>query len=322
MKRMLDFLKTNLIVIKWTLIYFAFLWLVLKFLFNFNMLSLIHWHRFFHASFHGFGGFMFNVLIYSAIPIYIATVVTTYRKQSFIITIPFIGKVHDFIKNIFTKKETDEPLPEPEAEETPEPIIQTQDFPEGLPAEMHVPYMRAKNNMHFIGETSIFNKQKNESPQPMNTAENAEESAIPIPTDFDISDNFTTDDSVPVFQDINFDTPTVEIETENKKFENSVTKYFDKNNIEYETYKDFVANEKYIIYTHDDSDFWIMDEENWFAAGKQKDSPIPELLELAKQNDLTPVIYFESQNIMDFENTTKQMESSGVKVIKSLDELK
>ena len=156
----------------------------------------------------------------------------------------------------------------------------------------------------------------------MNTAENAEESAIPIPTDFDISDNFTTDDSVPVFQDINFDTPTVEIETENKKFENSVTKYFDKNNIEYETYKDFVANEKYIIYTHDDSDFWIMDEENWFAAGKQKDSPIPELLELAKQNDLTPVIYFESQNIMDFENTTKQMESSGVKVIKSLDELK
>lgn len=322
MKRMLDFLKTNLIVIKWTLVYFVFLWLVLKFLFNFNMLSLVHWHKFFHASFHGFGGFMFNVLVYSAIPIYIATVITTYRKQSFIITIPLIDKVHDFIKNIFTKKETDEPLPEPEIEEIPEPTIQSQEFPEDLPAEMRVPYMRAKNNMPFIGETSIFNKPKNESPQPVNDAENTEESAIPIPTDFDISDNFTTDDSVPVFQDINFDTPTVEIENENKKFENSVTKYFDKNNIEYETYKEFVANEKYIIYTHNDSDFWIMDEENWFAAGKQKDSPIPELLELAKQNDLIPVIYFESQNIMDFENTTKQIESSGVKVIKSLDELK
>ena len=179
--------------------------------------------------------------------------------------------------------------------------------------------MRTKNHLHFLGETSIFNKVKNDSennPQPL---ENIEETDIPIPSNFDISEPIEqTYDSVPVFQDINFETQSNSEETIK---ENSVTKYFDEHKIEYETYNKFIATEKYLIYTHDDPDFWIIDEDSWFAAGKQIDSPIPELIQIAKDNRLTPVIYFESQNIMELEETIKRIESLGVKVIKNLSEL-
>ena len=76
-----------------------------------------------------------------------------------------------------------------------------------------------------------------------------------------------------------------------------------------------------MIYEHSDEDFWIMDGESWFAAGKQIDSPIPELKNLAKQNGLTPVLYLASQNIMDFENIVKQFSDDGIRVITKLEEL-
>ena len=137
--------------------------------------------------------------------------------------------------------------------------------------------------------------------------------------DFDVSDTIEQDmnDSVPTFKDINFDIP---IATE-KELENNTTKYFKEKNIEYETYHEFVATEKFVIYEHNDEDFWIMDNDSWFASGKQKDSPTKELITLAKQNNLTPVIYLASQNIMDIDETIKKFESDGIHVIKDLDEL-
>ena len=64
-----------------------------------------------------------------------------------------------------------------------------------------------------------------------------------------------------------------------------------------------------------------MDDETWFASKKQRPSPIPEMINLAQQNDLIPVLYLESQNIMDLPGTIEKLESNGVRVIKSLDEL-
>ena len=93
-------------------------------------------------------------------------------------------------------------------------------------------------------------------------------------------------------------------------------------NIDFETYHDFVATEKFVIYEHNDEDFWIMDDDSWFATGKQKDSPIPELIDLAKQNDLTPVLYLHSKNIMNIDNVIKNFTDDGIRVIKNLDELK
>ena len=144
--------------------------------------------------------------------------------------------------------------------------------------------------------------------------------AFPIPTDFDISEELnseTTDASIPTFTDINFDDEPEKPET----LENNSTKYFQSKNIEFETYKQFVATSKYVIYEHNDNDFWIMDDNVWFAAGQQIESPINELIDLGKQNGLIPVLYLNSQNIMDIEDTINKFETAGIRVIKSLDEL-
>lgn len=313
MKKVLNFFKQNPLVVKWTAWYFFVLWLILRFVFNFDMFSRVYWWRFFHATFHGFAGLVFCALVYSAIPIYIASVLTVYRKKELLIKIPLVEK----IKNLFSSKpKVKEPEPvKEEKEETKEP-----EYPSDLPSELRVPYMRAKNHLPLTSGVSIYNKRTSEKPVLQQDTQSAEESpTIPIPMDFDLGDSIdeTPNDSVPTFTDINFDIP---IATE-KELENKTTKYFKSHDIEFETYKQFVATEKYVIYEHSDEDFWIMDGESWFAAGKQIDSPIPELKNLAKQNGLTPVLYLASQNIMDFENIVKQFSDAGIRVITKLEEL-
>ena len=84
---------------------------------------------------------------------------------------------------------------------------------------------------------------------------------------------------------------------------------------------EYIATDKYLIYEHSDGDFWIMDEDFWFASGQQIISPIPELKSLADEKGLKPVLYLQSKNIMQIEDTIERFESDGVHVIKSLDEL-
>ena len=317
MKKILDFCKSNMIIIRWTAEYFFVLWLILKLLFRFDMFSAHYWWKFFHATLHGFGGFVFGALIYSAIPIYIATTAIIYRKKEMIIKIPLIDKVFEYISKLFSKKaeekQEDTTPKEEQKNETNEPEI-----PNEVPPELRIPYARVKRNLSLTGPVSVYNQQKKQTPStPESIMENSEnESPIPIPTDFDISESVDThEESFPMFHDITFDEP------EPEKFENATTKYFTEKNIEFETYKQFVATEKYVIYEHNDEEFWIMDDKVWFAAGKQTDSPIDELLSLAKQNNLTPVIYLKSQNIMDIDSTIAGFEKSGIRVVKALDEL-
>ena len=317
MKKILDFLKTNMLIVKWTIGYFFVLWFILKFIFNFDMFSAHYWWKFFHATLHGFGGLVFGALVYAALPIYIATVLTIYRKKEPIIQIPLLNKISDFIVSLFPKKA--EPIIEKEEQEEKIEEKPTNEYPDDLPSELRVPFMRAKNHMSLNGAISVYNKQKTSVPNPQTPEQimNESNNNIPLPTDFDISDTLETNnnDFIPTFTDINFDEPVVE------KLENNTTKYFESKNIEYETYKNFVATEKYLIYEHNDGDFWIMDEDSWFAAGKQMDNPTHELIDIAKQNGLIPVLYLQSQNIMDIESATEQFENDGIRVIKSLEEL-
>ena len=287
------------------------------------MFSCHYWWKFFHASLHGFPGFVFGTLVYAMIPVYIATTVITYRKKEMIIPIPFAEK----ISKIFAKKSE---TPAPEQTETKDEKTETvvePEYPSELPPELRVPFMRAKNRIPLTSAISVYNKTNSDikngatntttpAPAQENVSENND---IPIPMDFDISDTISTNmnDSVPTFTDIDFDTP-IATETE---LSNNTTKYLHDKNIEYETYRDYVATDKFVIYEHSDEEFWIMDGDSWFAAGKQKDSPVSELIDLAKQNELTPVIYLCSQNIMDIDNTIANFESSGIRVVKNLDEL-
>ena len=306
-----------MLIVKWTIGYFFVLWFILKFIFNFDMFSAHYWWKFFHATLHGFGGLVFGALVYAALPIYIATVLTIYRKKEPIIQIPLLNKISDFIVSLFPKKA--EPIIEKEEQEEKIEEKPTNEYPDDLPSELRVPFMRAKNHMSLNGAISVYNKQKTSVQQPQTPEQIMSESNnnIPLPTDFDISDTLETNnnDFIPTFTDINFDEPVVE------KLENNTTKYFESKNIEYETYKNFVATEKYLIYEHNDGDFWIMDEDSWFAAGKQMDNPTHELIDIAKQNGLIPVLYLQSQNIMDIESATEQFENDGIRVIKSLEEL-
>lgn len=317
MKKILDFLKTNMLIVKWTIGYFFVLWFILKFIFNFDMFSAHYWWKFFHATLHGFGGLVFGALVYAALPIYIATVLTIYRKKEPIIQIPLLNKISDFIVSLFPKKA--EPIIEKEEQEEKIEEKPTNEYPDDLPSELRVPFMRAKNHMSLNGAISVYNKHKTSVPNPQTPEQimNESNNNIPLPTDFDISDTLETNnnDFIPTFTDINFDEPVVE------KLENNTTKYFESKNIEYETYKNFVATEKYLIYEHNDGDFWIMDEDSWFAVGKQMDNPTHELINIAKQNGLIPVLYLQSQNIMDIESATEQFENDGIRVIKSLEEL-
>ena len=319
MKKIQDFFKSNLIIVKWTIWYFLILWLILRFVFNFDMFSAHYWWKFFHATLHGFGGFVFGLLVYTAIPIYIATTAVIYRKKELVITIPFVDKVFNLIRKLFPKKQVAEkqieaPIEEPASNEPPAP-----QYPDDMPLELRVPYERAKNHMSLTGAVSVYNQTKTTKTDVPNSTE-TDNISVPIPTDFDLSESFdTNNETIPVFHDINFDEVTTE--PENETLENNTTKYFASKNIEFETYKQFVATEKYVIYEHNDEDFWIMDENVWFASGQQIDSPINELMDLAKQNDLIPVLYLKSQNIMDIEGTINNFKSMGIHVIKDLDEL-
>ena len=78
---------------------------------------------------------------------------------------------------------------------------------------------------------------------------------------------------------------------------------------------------KYLIYDHNDEDFWIMDDDNWFASGKQKKSPVNRLIDLSEQYTVSPVIYFETKNILDIEHVITGLEKRGIRVIMSLSEL-
>lgn len=326
MKKLIDFCTPTKTAIIWTLEYFVFLYFILQFLFGFNLFSYRHWWIFLHATLHGFGGFTFGVIMYSALPIYIATLLIILRKNTKIIETPeIIEKIFTTIGKIFVR-----PAPKEEpvitAPTTPEPTNDqltpnTVEYPSDMPPELRAAYLRAKQNRPLASNSvSTFNKQQPVlQPQPTSS----ENESFPIPTDFDISDslpdnatpNFSND--FPVFKDIDFDTPL----EQPKELSNSVTKYLKKNNIEYETYRDFVATNKYLIYDHNDGDFWIMDEDTWFASKKQRESPIREMIDLARQNNLIPVLYLESQNIMDLPGTTERFESMGVRVIRGLDEL-
>ncbi len=318
MKKILEFLKSNTIIVKWTIWYFFIIWLILKYIFRFDMFSAHYWWKFFHATLHGFGGFVFGFLVYAAIPLYIATAIATWRKQEFILPVPFAKTISNILSKLFEKK-SEESQPEPTPVEQEEKTVEAQEpeYPSDLPPELRVPFMRAKNNLPLTGAISIYNKPDTKSESKIE--EISEQSEIPIPMDFDISDSINEEmnDSVPTFTDIDFDTPI----TTEQELENNTTKYLTEKNMEYETYHDFVATEKFVIYEHNDEDFWIMEGDTWFATGKQKDSPIDELIGLAKQNELTPVLYLHSQNIMDIDKVISDFESKGVRVVKDLDEL-
>jgi len=320
--------------VAWTGFYILAMWAILYCLFNFNIFSIVHWTRLARVELHGFPGLVFGVLILAAVPMYIATTVLTMRNKSVPIKIP--------LPKCF------EPVPKKEEPEPIVPVVTEQEtLPQlhsGVPAEMRESFMRARKN-YGVRQMSVFNKPMmvdavgvpspapavNAAPAVQNMAremsndiavDDVSDTAFPIPTDFDVEPSVESEYGVPVFSDINFD-------DDNEKDSSSVSPIDDL--CEFltgagckadKTDNDLINIDNFVIAVHDDEDFWVADDENWFAAGKQKPSPIVALNAACAGNSaLHPIMYLAEQNIMDADAQIEKWRAVGIEVITDRDEL-
>ncbi len=344
MSKIADFYKSNKYAILWTAAYIAIMWLVLMFMFNFNIFSVTQWQMLAHAHIHGFAGFVFGILILAAIPMYIATTILIMRTQQPIITIntTYITKIFNAV------------FPRPEAPVTPEievtpattPEPDTNQIPSNIPNELRGAFIRARQHIDQFSASAF-----NPPPAPMPVTENKTNTGtgeLPLPVDFDFDDD--TDATTmpiieaPTFTDIDFGdnddaeytddtdiaaeltpdntpgTPAPDANTQSEIIQ-QIIQYLDARGKNTTTEKDMILTDEYIIAIHDDADFWIADPENWFAAGKQKPSPIIDLIKESAGTGLKPIIYLAQTNIMDIDNVRTQWEQMGVISITDLNQL-
>ena len=214
---------------------------------------------------------------------------------------------------------TEEKKSEPEKSES-------DTLPDELPSELRTAYIRAKMNI-TPEQRSAFNqptiKQDTDTPivAPIDSEPAIDE--IPLPTDFEISegqnDDFSTTDfsqmTAPTFSDVTFGDISETAPT------NPIAEHLSSIGKSFETQDDLIITDKHVIATHIDDDFWVCDDEFWFATGKQIKSPITSIKDVASEKNLTPVLYLASTNIMDLENMRKQWTQDGIVIIESPSEI-
>ncbi|MBO5705282.1 MAG: hypothetical protein J6R99_04660 [Alphaproteobacteria bacterium] len=293
-------------------------------MFQFDLFSYADWHKLAHAELRGFPGFVFGILVLSAVPVYAATTALIIRTKKPLFTIPVPGFIKTFWSHMqptLINPPATEIQDAPKKEETKSA---NDGLPSELPSELRTAYIRARMNI-TPEQRSSFNQ-----PTPTQTAEYIPETSpstpdeIPLPTDFDIdispedTEIFTGTDfsqmTVPTFSDLNFDSDTPE---KKSNTDNSITEYLNSKSIKYDIENEFIITDKLVIASHTDPDFWICDGDDWFATGKQRKSPIPELLQIASTRKLTPIIYLGATNILEVDDVCRSWKSSGITVVLS-----
>lgn len=310
-------------VATWTICYGVFLWAVLYFLFDFNIFSRPDWIHILRSQLHGFVGILFCILILVAIPIYIATITLIIRQNKPLIEIDF-PKIN--LKKLFynpteTTKTTETNTTPPKESET-----KTFTIPPELPREMRANFVRGIRNLELVQI-----QKQNTHTEPDSFTQNTENDILPLPADFDIPlDEMPgfEDETIkaPVFTTISFDDDkapiTPPISDISNEFENKMTEYLYNIGTDYKTIDDIIITDKYAIISHTDPDFWVIDDDNWFATGKSRPSPIAQIKSIASERGLTPVIYLGTENILDIETLIPQWESDGIIVITTPSDLK
>ena len=311
----------------------------MNFMFDFNILSAHRWWQLGHAHIHGFPGLVFGVLILAMIPMYIATTIVIAKTKEPLFTI----KIPEFIKHAFQQAPMEEQQTKTETVATPvakEPETKPDTLapvPETVPSELRVAYARARE--HIERTTSAFdlaNATQMSAPQSIEPKSNTSTPGdIPIPNDFDIDDDLDDmTNGVPQFKEINFDDDDVVDISDDDEIDNqlseisdvantatSIEQYLESKSVSYTVDNDVVLTDKYAIVSHNDNDFWIADNESWFAAGKTRPSPIELVKKIAAEHDVQPVLFLGSNNIMDIDNLIPQWENDGIKVITDLKDL-
>lgn len=324
MKQLQNFFNKYKLPIIWTVSYVAVMWAILYFMFHFNIFNGAQWHHLAHAHLHGFAGFVFGILILAALPLYVATTVIVTRTQEIPVPLPKISLANK--KNQKQSNSTDTDESQKESDNTPE-------ISPDVPFEIQSVYIRALKKLDLL--QMIPDTQSDTSDDQVDTKNAAPDTTsdiIPLPSDFDISlddpepDANTITESIPVFSDVNFDSisdnsaPDTS-NTDSINDNDTVITYLTQSGQEFSVQDNIVVTSKYAIASHCDPDFWVTDTDTWFATGKSRPSPTSAVKAVANANNLTPVLYLGSENILDLEKLIPQWESDGIKVITDLDQL-
>lgn len=314
--------------VAWTGIYVFVMWAILRGLFNFNMFSVAHLTKLLHLQLHGFAGAVFGILVLAAVPLYVATTVITVRNKEMAVKLPL-------------PKCLTEAKPAPKPEPVVPVVTATETLPPlraGVPAEMRETFMRAQKN-YGARQMSVFNRQTalvsatpvvepvrepiTESAATTKTEDVAAYGGMPIPTDFDMDapTGAGTDVDVPVFADINFDDDTPAGATADESPIDKVLNFLRGAGVEANIAGDLIVANGCAIAVHDDDDFWVPDEIDWFAAGKQRPSPIAALRRAREEQGLKPVLYLATDSIMDLDKNSAEWTADGITIVTSREEL-
>jgi len=338
MQRIRDFLKKQKYAIIWTVCYFCVAYALFRILFGFDMLSHAQWARLANAQLRGFAGVIFGIMILTLLPLYASTTAIIVRTGAPLFTIPLPA----FLRRA--------PAAAPATTDTPEPTDAapaTRPLPEGLPMELRAAYLRVRNNAGREQISSVDTRSVDTAsnippaidtksaiaeiiasaaqPAAQPDTTTSDNGALPLPTDFDLGDDFDNMDTgniadmaAPVFTEINFDDAPAAAPVQNA----SITEYMHDHNIKIvATDGDILITDKLAIAIHDDPNFWVTQDDNWFAAGSQKTSPVLELVRAAEKHNVKPVLYMGATNIMDFDQMREKWTATGITVITKPDEL-
>ncbi len=341
MKRILEFFKSNKVAIVWTLCYVCVMWGVLFGMFGFDMFSASDWTRLMRAQLHGFAGFVFGILILSALPLYVATMVLVVRTGKPLLTVPVPNAVKNLAKKVVPAKQEDaksDAESSPSESESLGAAQGAETFPDVMPSELRGAFMRARQR---AGYTPISNFDTSKMVQAVSapapelmpvgvggavaTTPASMASEVPLPDDFDFDATdagFDSDDAfameAPMFKDIEFDS---DVSVVSKNVAADLEQYLREHNVEFVCADDgLVRARDMVIAVHDDDAFWVADDEAWFATGAQKPSPIA-ALKNAAVSGLRPVLYLAESNIMDIDALRTAWTDAGILVIDNLDAL-
>lgn len=315
MNKFLEFLQKKRYVIIWTVCYVVAMWAILQFMFNFNMFSAAQWNVLMHAQLRGFAGFVFGLLILAAVPLYVATTAIIIRTGKPLIPV----KIPKFMTPVPIQednKKEDVPQTTPQVEETDKKIVPTELKAAFERARVHVG--AAPKSVFDIGNVITNRPQANET---QSVPELQPSDALPLPNDFDVSvdevPSFT-----PVFSDMDFEVEDTDGGgVRPSGVGGAVGDFLTGNGVDFNMDGDVILTARDAIAVHDDPDFWVADDDTWFANGNQKPSPIANVLDVAAAHGVRSVLYLGATNIMDLDARRAAWESMGVTVITDLNDL-
>lgn len=324
MKKISEIFTAHRHAIIWTICYILIMDCILGSLFNFDMFSAAAWVRLMHSRLYGFGGFVFGILILAALPLYVATTALIVRTKKPLFTLWVPG----FIKRAFAPPPppADEKADVPE-KQAPETETEPEKFPDSMPAELRGAFIRARRGGGRIPVSAFDNSHIIAQPEPQPVmaaaaAVGATDTAddFPIPTDFDTSDTPATSASFPSFKEINFDDAhAASTPAPTTSADSAPTPQIPLDGAHADG--DFIIYKNNLIAVHDDADFWIADDTDWFASGKQRPSPITPLKQRADELGLTPVLYLAQTNILELDARIEKWTADGITVITDLSAL-